>query len=415
MLTLQDVLTLTAGIGLFEALRGHLPLQRAVRDARHGHTPHRDDLPPVTVIRPIKDKDPGLEQNLEAALTYDYPGEVQTIFVLDDDRDPAYPVVREAMQDARARGEDVSLVECGEPPQGMTGKLHAMAFALEHAEHEVVAFADSDTRPGPTLLRELVTPLMEDDAVGSTFAPVVVDQPLETAGDAGYALMLNGLYSPAARRQAGPSGELPFIMGQFMAFRRDTLEAIGGLEGTAGELVDDMSIGLRMDAAGYKNVMIRTPMSIVQGGLSIREFDSVYRRWIAFSRRGLPLKFKLPLQLRATLWWVLLLLCAAGFAAGAPLAGGLAAAGVFVTGLSINRLHEEFGGERLGWRLGWVVFALLLVSPYVYARVLFGRSVAWRGRTYALDGDAKLAARPKPARSQGVLLSGNFPSAEIRP
>ncbi|MCA9549409.1 MAG: glycosyltransferase [Myxococcales bacterium] len=410
MLTPQDVLTILAGLGLFEALRGHLPLQRSVRRARSGQPDRRDDLPPVTVIRPIKDLDHGLAENLEAALGYDYPAEVQTIFVLDDDRDPAYPLVAMAAERARARGQDAIVLECGEPPSGVTGKLHAMQAGLDVAKHGIVAFADSDTRPGPTLLRDLVTPLVDDPSVGSTFAPVVVDQPLVTPSDAGYALMLNGLYSPAARKEAGADGRLPFIMGQFMAFRRLTLEVIGGLEGTKGELVDDMNIGLRMHAQGYHNVMVETPMSIVQGELSLREFDGVYRRWIAFSRRGLPLEFKLPLQLRATLWWVLLLLGLAGFAGGAPLAGALGLLGVLVTGLSINRLHAEVGGQPLGWRLGWVVFALLLFSPYVYARVLLGRQVAWRGRVYQLDATAKLAHRAKEA-----LLSGSFPSVEVRP
>ena len=46
MLTPQDVLTILAGLGLFEALRGHLPLQRSVRRARSGQPDRRDDRAP---------------------------------------------------------------------------------------------------------------------------------------------------------------------------------------------------------------------------------------------------------------------------------------------------------------------------------------------------------------------------------
>jgi hypothetical protein len=51
----------------------------------------------------------------------------------------------------------------------------------------------------------------------------------------------NGLHGSAASSAARrPGGELPFIMGQFMIFKRSALTAIGGLESAEGQLVDDM-------------------------------------------------------------------------------------------------------------------------------------------------------------------------------
>jgi len=73
--------------------------------------------------------------------------------------------------------------------------------------------------------------------------PVLATEAPQTAGDVGVALMLNGLYGPAVARTVRKSGEMPFIMGQLMVFRRETLEALRDLKSVSGELVDDMRMG----------------------------------------------------------------------------------------------------------------------------------------------------------------------------
>src|SRR5262249_57919420 len=106
---------------------------------------------------------------------------------------------------------------------------------------------------------------------GWAFAPVLVHQPAQAAGDVFYALVQNALYSPLAAWAAGERRELPFIMGQLMVFRRGALRAIGGVESVQGQLVDDMAIGKRLHEHGYKNVMSRRPLHIATGGLTLRQ------------------------------------------------------------------------------------------------------------------------------------------------
>ncbi len=412
MVTFESFLIILGLAALFETLRGHVALGRAVKNAKRrlaadgGAEALQGTMPSVSVVRPIKGRDVGLAENLDAALGFDYPGAVQTVFVLDDKDDPAYALVHQAVRRAKRDGLDVKLMLAGEPPEGITGKLHAMKKGIDQARHDVIAFADSDTRPDPELLADLVRAL-GDDKVGASFAPVVVSQP-RTAGDTGYALMLNGLYGPFARRHAGPKGELPFIMGQFMAFRRKTLDAIGGVEGTAGELVDDMSIGLRMTAAGFQNVMIDRPMTIVQEDLSLRDFVKVYRRWITFSRTGLPASFKVPQHLRASLFFVQLAVLVAGLLAGSAWAAGIGLVGVLAAGASVNRLYDLYAFRSLAaWQYP-VIFVLLLVSPWIYGQVLMGRDVTWRGRTYRLSGSGALARK-------WTEDDASLPTAEIVP
>ena len=80
-------------------------------------------LPAMLVIRPVRGLEPGLDGNVAAALAQRYPGRLETIFVLDDPVDPAYPVLRERL--ARAPGR-ARIVFAGPMRPGLTGKLHAM-------------------------------------------------------------------------------------------------------------------------------------------------------------------------------------------------------------------------------------------------------------------------------------------------
>jgi cellulose synthase/poly-beta-1,6-N-acetylglucosamine synthase-like glycosyltransferase len=185
-------------------------------------------------------------RTLAAALDNDYPGEVETIFVFDDDLDPAFATVRQAIADHVAAGRrgTAMLMVAGAPPATMTGKLHAMIAGLERATGELVAFGDSDTRPHPYSLRLAVEKLLTTDRAGSVFVPVVAAEASQTAGDVGAALMLNGLYGPAVADTVRRTGDMPFIMGQLMVFRRDTLKSLHDLRSVRGELVDDMRIGM---------------------------------------------------------------------------------------------------------------------------------------------------------------------------
>src|SRR5690606_28478990 len=191
---------------------------------------------------------------------------IETIFVLDDDTDPALPVLQRVVASERANAR---IVLSGRPPEGRTGKLHAMIRGLEaaRARTPLVCFSDSDTRPDPGVLEDLASIVVASRDVGAAFARVIGTRTPRSAGDVGYSLLLDGLYGPQAALASALQPTLPFVMGQTMVLRRSALEACGGLEGSEGELVDDMHIGARLVAAGYRNVISRTPVAIVQENL----------------------------------------------------------------------------------------------------------------------------------------------------
>lgn len=357
-------------------------------------TPRPITYPPVSVIRAIRGLDVGARENISAALNNGYPGEVETIFVFDDESEPALPLVRQAIDAHRAAQNKgtASVLIAGPPPPGYTGKLNAMIAGAQVAKGELIAFADSDIRPDQDTLRILVETILNREDAASSFAPIVVATPAHTAGDVGYALMINSLYgSMAATKAVQNHGEMPFIMGEFMVIRRDPLKAIGGLHAAAGQLVDDMYIGAKLSAAGYPNIMIGHRVPIIQERMSIREFLKTYRLWITFSRTGLPVwSFKIPAALPVIEFWLGTIACIAAFWTGNDLAGVLAGSASVLVGVSLTSWHRVIGGVPLPKRYFWVPYTLLLSGPFVLVDSILRRRVAWRGRTYGLNGKGQL-------------------------
>src|SRR5215475_1031236 len=186
MLLLAILLTLLGAILLVAIVKGHRQLAAALtRSDSAPPAPQR--YPSVTLVRPMRGLDVGARENILALLDTSYPGPLEILFVFDTDSDPAGPLVRELIQQRPKSPPDrVDVLFAGTPPPGRTGKLNAMILAARQAQGELLAFGDSDTRPDPQLLKQLVEALEADPKAGASFAPILAAADAPTAGDVGY-------------------------------------------------------------------------------------------------------------------------------------------------------------------------------------------------------------------------------------
>ncbi len=364
-------------------------------------------LPAMLVIRPVRGLEPGLDGNVAAALAQRYPGRLETIFVLDDPVDPAYPVLRERL--ARAPGR-ARIVFAGPMRPGLTGELHAMIQGVRAAREPapLVCFADSDARPRPTLLASLARAVLAAPDIGAAFAPAVSVAPPRTAGDVGYGLLRDGIYGPQAALAMVRAGSLPFIMGQTMVLRRRALDAAGGLGASAGQPVDDMDIGARLAHAGFRNVFAGPPVAVNSAGLAWSGFRSIARRWMAYSRPGIPRGgFAAPAAALGALFYGAPLAAVAALALGAPGAAGLFASAALAVPAALQALRRRQGAAPVPLRLWWALPAALLLLPLLFLdgrRAHAGRAAAGgeasgyvaerRGRRHALEEAGRLARAP---------------------
>jgi ceramide glucosyltransferase len=381
-----------SGLVILEIALNHRAQARGIAEARRERR-RLAQLPSISVIRPVRGADVGARENYAAALDNGYPGEIETLFVFDDADDPGYPIAAAAIAEHHAKGGrgSAEILIAGAPPRGVTGKLHAMMVGEAHARHELIAFGDSDTRPDRDVLRVTAETLLTTPKAGCAFAPVVANETAERAGDVGYATMLNMWYGASVATASRKTGDLPFIMGQLMVFKRECLRSIGGVACAKGELVDDMAIGRCVARRGWRNVMAPHPLHVATGGMSYAEFLKLSRRWMLFGRNGLPFEFTKPMWLRGVEFWVAMAALVLALGSHHYLLALAPAAALAVFEASLLSINKRFGGAPVAWHHLWVPFALPVIAPAQLGYGLVNKKVDWRGRAYDLDAHARLA------------------------
>lgn len=377
---------------LVHLARSHGEAVRALR-RRDTERPRRlDAYPSVTVVRPVKGVDVEQNENFRAALDTGYPGEIETIFVFEDENDPAHALARDAIEKhCRTQGDGAArIVLAGKPPPGRTGKINNMIAGAAEASGDFVAFGDSDSRPDRHVLANLIEHLGADPEAGAAFAPAVTPSPPRTAGDVGHHIILNAFALANMEVKAGPARELPFLVGQLMVFRREALAAIGGVECADGQLVDDMYLGARTVEAGFRNLIGTHPLHIINYGLGFRDFVRLWRRWLFFGRGGMPASFVQSFAVRAVSFFVSLGLAVTALLTGPAWAVLPPAVVLAAEGVHYLRLNRLYGGAPVPLKYAWMAWVPFPTVIPIGISMLFKPEVDWRGHTYRVDLGARL-------------------------
>ena len=238
LLLFQVLAALSFLLGLASLLGGVRFRIRVSRSRRAARPPF---TPPAVVLVACKGEDPGLAENLAALLHQDYPA-YRVVFALDDFRDPAHRVIRNASE---ASEVPVTVVQARPVPTA-TGKAAALIRAAKEitAKDEVVAFIDSDARPPRTWLRSLVSPL-QDPGIGATTAYrwYAHDRTLASATRAAWnAAGTNLLFDE----------RMNFAWGGSSALRRETFKRTYVAAKWGSALSDDMVVTQAVKGVGLR-------------------------------------------------------------------------------------------------------------------------------------------------------------------
>lgn len=212
-------------------------------------------IPIASVIAPCKGLDDGLRENLFALLELDYP-EYDVIFVVDDENDPAVPVIRELLnrRDPEAQSEAGSAPErLGDRNQlviakkalGSSQKVENIREAVKHADprSEVLVFVDSDARPQKHWLKSLVAPLEENNVGAATGYRWFLSRTPTLASE------LRSAWNGSIASALGPNVKSNFCWGGSMAVRREVWEKLDLSKRLKGTLSDDFTVTRAMKEA----------------------------------------------------------------------------------------------------------------------------------------------------------------------
>ena len=334
--------------------------------------PAPPDAPRITLLRPFKGLEYRLEETLGASLMLDYP-DYQVLFCVDDEDDPAVPLVRRLI--AAHPDVDGKLL-IGRDPVSHNPKINNLMKGWRAADGAYVAMADSNIILPPDYLSQLLS--RWDAGTGLVTSPAAGVDPAGF-GAALECAFLNG-YQARWQVAADQLG-LGYAQGKTLFWKRAFLDAAGGPAVLGDAIAEDAASTRLVRAAGLKVRLAHRPFAQPVGRRSVATVWKRQLRWAIIRRVTFPGLFLAePLTSAA----VPLLL----FALGA-VAGGLPAS------LIITFAALWYGAE---WRLlriaGWPAGAEIIAASLMRdAMIPLLWGVAWTRRSFDWQGNAVGAAR----------------------
>ena len=208
-------------------------------------TGHSSD---VTILKPLHLGEPDLSRNLETFFAQRYDGQVQIVFGVHDESDPAVAVVR-ALQ-AKYPHLDTAIV-ADTALYGANAKVSNLINMLPQAKHDTLVLSDSDIAVTSNWLSQVTTALARP-GVGIVTC-LYTGEPANDGHRLWSALAAMGTsYTFLPNAVLGTSlGLAAPCFGSTIALRRETLDEVGGFTAFADHLADDYEMGRAVRARGY--------------------------------------------------------------------------------------------------------------------------------------------------------------------
>jgi chlorobactene glucosyltransferase len=343
-----------------------------------------DTLPPVSILVPARNEEANIRACIESLLRQDYPG--FELHVLDDNStDGTASILREM-----AEGGTRFTVHAGaEPPAGWVGKNYACHQLSLQARGDWLLFTDADTVHEPHSVREAMQRALAERADLLTLIP---RQIMTTAAEKLVIPLLHFVSMtllPLFLVHHTRNSKFAIGVGQFMLFRRETYERIGGHSCVKSEIVEDIRLAKIVKAAGGR-LRVMSGVELV----SCRMYRSMGDIWNGFTKNifaGFGFSFPLMAAVLAMLFVLfvlpfLLLAAALPDAAANPLPAALAGAQVALIWIIRLTLSARF---RLGFWSSLLhplgILAVIAIALNSWLRISFGPGAGWKGRFYRME------------------------------
>ncbi|MBX3268941.1 MAG: glycosyltransferase [Sandaracinaceae bacterium] len=228
---------------------------------------------PVSLLKPLKGLEEGLEDNLRSFFEQDYPAPLEIVFAATDPADPALAVARRL---AREHTGIPVRFAFSDPAFGLNPKVANLAGALRVARYELCLQSDANVRARPDYLRRVVAELVHEDAQ-------LLSSMVAGVGERSTGALLDNLQL-SAFTAPGTCFALSFgivcVIGKSMLFYKKDLAEVGGLEAVRDLLAEDYVLGRMFQKAGKKVLLSTTTAENVNIDGPVEHFVSRHARWL---------------------------------------------------------------------------------------------------------------------------------------
>lgn len=240
-----------------------------------------DNLPAVSIIKPLMGVDPLLEINLESHFQINYP-KYELLCCVQDDQDPAI-ILFEKLKERYPK------VECKLFIGGKDGiinpMVHNMAPAYDAAQYEYVWISTSRIRASTEIMLDLVCKLQKPNVALCHQMPFTMDQK-------GFAQTMEKVYFGGGFARYYLSFNMLGLCcatGMSYMFKKQVLDECNGLNWYGKYLAEDFFITQAIHAKGYRLVLSAYPAQQSLAQTSVLAYKDRMVRWLRLRLNMMPL------------------------------------------------------------------------------------------------------------------------------
>lgn len=368
---MNTVNALVFGAAALAALTHFASIAIAMRRCGRRQSRSGEGTPPVSLVRPVCGIDEHLETTLRSSFTLGYP-DYEILFCVAQPNDPAIPLIESLIADYPAAK---AMLLVGDDPVSDNPKLNNCVKGWREVTHEWVVLSDSNVILPPDYLQQLLGHW--DGETGLVCAPPAGCDPRSVAAELECAFLNE--YQARWQYFADTLGA-GFAQGKNMLWRRDILDARGGIAVLGNETAEDATATKLVREAGLSVRLAGPPFAQPLGVRAMREVWSRQVRWARLRRASFPLCFALEIVSGGVLPTLAVGYCAAVLNLPVLLAAVFAAAWYGAEWLLATR-----AGWHRSWRSPLCCLARDLLLPVVWIE-------GWRARSFEWRGNAMVAA-----------------------
>jgi len=333
------------------------------------------DAPPVAIVQPLCGVEAFSKETLASIFALDYP-DYEVVFCVADAADPIAPIARRVMA---AHPEVPSRLLIGDDRVSANPKLNNVVKGWKAARREWIVIADSNVLMPRDYIQRLMQRWRAD--TGIVCAPPLGARPENFAAEIECAFL--NTYQARWQYSAEALG-FGFAQGKTMLWRRDILEAGGGVEALGAEIAEDAASTKLVHRADLRAHLASPPSQQPLGVRRLRDVWARQVRWARLRRATFPLYFAPELLTSGLFTLAAASLAAPQWDFDAPLFVALAA--LVWYGAEAALAHAA--GWPLKWSSApaWIARDLLL--PWLWVQGWNSSRFVWRGNVMSADDEA---------------------------
>jgi ceramide glucosyltransferase len=337
-----------------------------------GEPASRQNLPAVSLVRPLCGIDNHAADTLSSTFALDYP-RCEILFCVASAKDPVVALIEAMMAEHVGAGAKLLI---GDERVSPNPKLNNVLKGWRAASHDWIVLADANVLMPHDYIERLFAGWRED--TGLVASPPIGAQPQGFWAELECAFL--NTYQARWQYIADAFG-LGFAQGKTMLWRRADLERAGGIEALAKEVAEDAASTKIVRGAGLKVRLVDRPFAQPLGYRSAAEVWNRQLRWARLRRASFFVYFLPEALSGGVLPMLALSVVAPAFAL--PPALSVVFLGLFWYGA--ETLLAVTAGWHVSARYPLHCLARDLLLPVLFVSALRGDDFVWRGNEMQVE------------------------------